>query len=87
MPVIYIVIHYITDFNSIMNHQDCINKIKGIQDYQMDTQTWDDIGYNFFLCDDSDDQKQTYTGRGWEYIGAHCKGYNDRSLGKNEFLF
>ncbi|CAF1385100.1 unnamed protein product, partial [Rotaria sordida] len=81
LPVTDIVIHELKDFYPIMTHQDCINKIKGIQEYQMGTQTWDDIGFNFLLCDDSDDQQQIYTGRGWKFIGAHCMDYNPKSLG------
>ncbi|CAF4625053.1 unnamed protein product [Rotaria sp. Silwood1] len=87
LPVTHIVVHQLGGVNSIMNHQSCIKKIKQVQDYQMDIQQWDDVGYNFFLCDDNNDQQQIYTGRGWKYTGAHCKGYNARSLGKNEFLF
>ncbi|CAF1304151.1 unnamed protein product [Rotaria sordida] len=47
----------------------------------MDERGWDDIGYNFILCNDKEDQQQIYMGRGWTYIGAHCKGYNNESLG------
>ncbi|CAF3928014.1 unnamed protein product [Rotaria sordida] len=46
----------------------------------MDERGWDDIGYNFILCNDKEDQQQIYMGRGWTYIGAHCKGYNNESL-------
>ncbi|CAF4596147.1 unnamed protein product, partial [Rotaria sp. Silwood2] len=81
LPVTEIVAHQLTGFYSIMNHEDCINKIKGVQDYQMDTQNWDDIGYNFILCDDTGDQQQIYTGRGWKFTGAHCISFNKRSLG------
>ncbi|CAF1172905.1 unnamed protein product [Rotaria sordida] len=70
-----------------MNQQDCITQIKGIQDYQMNIQYWSDIGLNFFLCNENDDQKQIYQGRGWKNIGAYCLGYNFNLLDKNRFLF
>ncbi|CAF4037596.1 unnamed protein product [Rotaria sp. Silwood2] len=81
LPVTDIVVHQLGSINSIMNHQNCIKEIKKVQDYQMDKQKWDDIGYNFLLCDDSGGQQQIYTGRGWNFTGAHCKGYNTKSLG------
>ncbi|CAF4682668.1 unnamed protein product, partial [Rotaria sp. Silwood2] len=87
LPVTNIVVHALEGLNSIMNDQDCIAQIKGLQDYDMDIENWADIGYNFLLCDDSGDQQQIYTGRGWKFTGAHCISYNKRSLGKNEFLF
>ena len=70
-----------------MDQQDCIKQIQGFQDHHMDTLRWSDIAYNFIICNDNHDQQEIYQGRGWKYIGAHCKGYNTRSLGKNEFLF
>ncbi|CAF3110068.1 unnamed protein product [Rotaria sp. Silwood2] len=85
-PVRYIVMRPIEYPNSIMNQQDCIKQIKQFQDYQMDRLGWFDIGYNFIICNDDRDQQQIYSGRGWKYIGAHCKGYNFKSLGKNLFL-
>ncbi|CAF3906271.1 unnamed protein product [Rotaria sordida] len=83
LPVTNIVLHQLEGLNSIMNHQDCITQIKGIQDYNMDIENYADIGFNFILCDDIGDQQQIYTGRGWKFAGAHCKSYNKQSLGKN----
>ncbi|CAF4120621.1 unnamed protein product, partial [Rotaria sordida] len=81
LPVPNIVIHELEDLNSIMNQQDCITQIKELQNYDMDTQYYADIGYNFLLCGDNGDQQQIYTGRGWKFVGAHCISYNKRSLG------
>ncbi|CAF3762593.1 unnamed protein product [Rotaria sordida] len=81
LPVTNIVVHQIPGYNSIMNHQNCIKSIKQIQDGHLDTLKYDDIGYNFILCGDNDDQQQIYTGRGWNITGAHCKNYNTKSLG------
>lgn len=38
---------------------------------------WDDIGYNFLISSDG----RVYVGRGWDYVGAHTKGYNYDSVG------
>ncbi|CAF1024331.1 unnamed protein product, partial [Rotaria sordida] len=86
LPVTNIVVHQLEGLKSIMNQQDCIIQMKGVQDYNMDTESLADISYNFLLCDYDGDQQQIYTGRGWKFAGAHCINYNKRSLGKNEFL-
>ncbi|CAF3735001.1 unnamed protein product [Rotaria sp. Silwood1] len=86
-PVTHIVIRRLNDSQPVMNQQDCIKEIKELQDAQMDTRGWADIGYNFLICNDNNDQQQIYRGRGWRYIGAHCVGYNFISLGENEFCF
>ena len=38
---------------------------------------WLGIGYNFYIRKDG----TVYQGRGWEYVGAHCAGYNSVSVG------
>ncbi|CAF1304118.1 unnamed protein product, partial [Rotaria sordida] len=81
LPVKHIVVLTPKPLSSIINQQSCIREIKRFQDYHMDERGWDDIGYNFILCNDNEDQQQIYTGRGWTYIGTHCKGYNGESLG------
>jgi N-acetylmuramoyl-L-alanine amidase len=43
----------------------------------MDTNGWDDIGYNFLVGEDGN----AYEGRGWDNVGAHVKGFNTDSLG------
>ncbi|CAM4964407.1 unnamed protein product [Rotaria socialis] len=80
LPVTHIVIRRMGVSNSSMNKLDCAKQIKKCQAYHMDTLGWFDIGFNFIICG-ADGQKQIYKGRGWKYIGAHCKGYNARSLG------
>ena len=39
---------------------------------------WSDIGYNFVVGEDGN----VYEGRGWNSVGAHTYGYNNRSIGK-----
>lgn len=38
---------------------------------------WADIGYNFLV----DMFGNIFEGRGWDYIGAHCPGYNTTGIG------
>lgn len=37
---------------------------------------WDDIGYNFLVGGDG----KAYVGRGWDRVGAHTLGYNNKSI-------
>lgn len=39
---------------------------------------WADIGYSFLVGEDGN----VYEGRGWNLAGAHCVGYNSKSIGK-----
>jgi N-acetylmuramoyl-L-alanine amidase len=87
LPVTYIVIRQLEDSKSTMNQHDCIKTMKDLQDFQIDKRGWADIGYNFLICNDNDNQQRIYRGRGWTHVGAHCIGYNYRSLGKNQFCF
>ena len=86
LPITHIVIRQLEGFKTINNQQECIKGMKYIQDIQIDKRGWVDIGYNFLLCHDDNGQQQIYRGRGWTHVGAHCIGYNHRSLGKFSFL-
>jgi len=55
----------------------CKSIVKSIQNYHMDTQKWDDIGYNFLVGEDGN----VYEGRGWNNVGAHARGWNPTSYG------
>ncbi|MEV6175363.1 N-acetylmuramoyl-L-alanine amidase, partial [Streptomyces sp. NPDC051954] len=48
-----------------------------IQNYHMDVNGWDDIGYNFLV----DREGRIYEGRGWEAEGAHATSYNRTHIG------
>ena len=39
---------------------------------------WADIGYSFLVGEDGN----VYEGRGWSLAGAHCIGYNSKSIGR-----
>ncbi|MFD7687882.1 N-acetylmuramoyl-L-alanine amidase [Streptomyces sp. NPDC059781] len=48
-----------------------------IQNYHMDSNGWDDIGYNFLV----DRAGRVYEGRGWNVQGAHATGHNITHIG------
>ncbi|XP_017101464.3 peptidoglycan-recognition protein LC isoform X3 [Drosophila bipectinata] len=55
----------------------CSARVKVVQSFHMDSWDWDHIGYNFLVGGDG----RVYEGRGWNYVGAHTKGYNTGSVG------
>ncbi|XP_017122120.1 peptidoglycan-recognition protein LC isoform X7 [Drosophila elegans] len=55
----------------------CSARAKVVQDFHMDSWNWDHVGYNFLVGGDG----RVYEGRGWDYVGAHTKGYNVGSIG------
>lgn len=55
----------------------CSARVKVVQSFHMDSWGWDHIGYNFLVGGDG----RVYEGRGWNYVGAHTKGYNTNSVG------
>ncbi|XP_024079389.2 peptidoglycan-recognition protein SC2-like [Terrapene carolina triunguis] len=75
-PVPYVIIHH-TAGNRCTSQASCIQQVRGIQNYHMDTLRWPDIGYNFLIGEDGN----VYEGRGWRTVGAHAKNWNYKSLG------
>ncbi|CAF0751633.1 unnamed protein product [Didymodactylos carnosus] len=75
-PVSHVVIHHTTGATCTAKNT-CISRMKGFQNYHMDTNGWVDIGYNFLVGEDGN----IYEGRGWTLVGAHCVGYNSKSIG------
>jgi peptidoglycan recognition protein LE len=54
-----------------------IYMVRNIQTYHIESRRWEDIAYNFLVgCDGS-----VYEGRGWNRVGAHTYGYNQRAIG------
>ena len=51
--------------------------VRAIRDYHVNTNGWDDIGYNFLIAPDG----TTYRGRGATAQGAHFCGANSGTLG------
>jgi N-acetylmuramoyl-L-alanine amidase len=48
-----------------------------IQNFQMDSNGWSDVGYNFLV----DTRGRVYEGRGWLVVGAHATGHNTSGIG------
>lgn len=77
VPVPYVVIHH-TATESCTTISDCMEQVRIIQNYHMDSNGWSDIGYNFLIAGDDG---LIYEGRGWTKLGAHVKSYNTVSIG------
>ncbi|KAK2146721.1 hypothetical protein LSH36_586g01011 [Paralvinella palmiformis] len=56
---------------------DCSAVVRAIQRMHMDSNGWDDIGYNFLVGEDG----RVYEGRGWTTLPAHSPVYNYFSHG------
>jgi N-acetylmuramoyl-L-alanine amidase. len=77
LPVPYAVVHH-GGINSYCTTQDqCAAIVRSYQNYHIDDNKWNDIGYNFVVGEDGN----VYEGRGWGYVGAHAPNYNSRSIG------
>lgn len=55
----------------------CKPSVQIIQRFHIDSKKFSDIGYNFLIGGDG----CVYIGRGWNYVGAHTKRYNLKSVG------
>ena len=51
--------------------------VEQIHDYHINHNGWIGIGYNFLV----DKNGNIFKGRGIEYVGAHCKGFNEIAMG------
>ncbi|XP_026470450.1 peptidoglycan recognition protein-like [Ctenocephalides felis] len=75
-PVEYAIICH-TATESSRNRAGNIFHVRHIQLYHIESNGWNDIGYNFLIGDDG----IVYEGRGWKCKGSHTFGYNCKSLG------
>ncbi|KAK4879904.1 hypothetical protein RN001_008050 [Aquatica leii] len=75
-PATHVIIHHSTG-PTCLNENLCKKRVKSIQNYHIEHNRWDDIGYNFLVGEDGN----VYEGRGWDKSGAHAPNYNDRSIG------
>jgi len=71
LPVDYTFIHH-TAGKTCYDIDTCKSVVRGVQNYHMDSQGWNDIGYSFLIGQDGN----AYEGRGWGIQGAHTVGYN-----------
>ncbi|XP_059476113.1 peptidoglycan-recognition protein LC-like [Neocloeon triangulifer] len=77
-PVEFVIISH-SATNPCYNHTQCVLQVRKIQMFHIESFGWADIGYNFVVGGEGG----IYEGRGWDKIGAHAKGYNNRSIGVN----
>lgn len=77
-PVEYVIISHSAS-EPCMKEAECTFLVRKIQTFHIESLGWQDIGYNFLVGGDG----YVYTGRGWDYAGAHTFGWNDRSIGIN----
>ena len=62
----------------ILHHTDSTgSSVQDIHAYHRDANGWNGIGYNYYVRRDG----SVYLGRGQEYVGAHCGGENEDSIG------
>ncbi|CAH2105807.1 unnamed protein product [Euphydryas editha] len=55
----------------------CKIMIRSIEDYHVDVLNYNSIGMNFLIGGNG----KVYEGAGWDQIGTHTQGYNNRSIG------
>lgn len=75
-PPPYVIVHHSAS-PSCLTKDKCTAALQAIQNFHMDNREWNDIGYNFLVCEDGN----VYEGRGWGKIGAHALRYNSNSIG------
>ncbi|XP_071054026.1 peptidoglycan-recognition protein LF-like isoform X7 [Onthophagus taurus] len=75
-PVPYVIIHH-TATERCFSRDTCKAQAFNIQHFHMESFKFDDVGYSFMIGGDG----YVYEGRGWNYWGAHAKGYNNVSIG------
>lgn len=63
----YLVVHYsASNSDEQADHANCAARVRGIQNYHMDTQGWNDIAYNWVVCKHG----YIFRGRGWRVRSA-----------------
>ncbi|XP_033606966.1 peptidoglycan-recognition protein SC2 [Cryptotermes secundus] len=77
LPVPFVVVHHGGMRKYCTTMEECVAIVRSYQNYHIDFNGWNDIGYNFLVGEDGN----VYEGRGWEAVGAHAPTYNTRSIG------
>lgn len=63
----YLVVHYSgADADEQADHRNCAGRVRGIQDFHMNVQGWNDIAYNWVVCRHG----YVFRGRGFEIRSA-----------------
>ncbi|KAK3585457.1 hypothetical protein CHS0354_003304 [Potamilus streckersoni] len=75
LPVSLVFIHH-TETPACQTLVSCKTRVQSIQRDHMVSKGWNDIGYSFLVAGDG----TIYEGRGWNRVGAHTEGYNQRGI-------
>jgi len=76
-PVSHVFIHHTEGTEWVCNDQEkCSQVMREIQKFHQVTRGWNDIGYSFLVGGDGN----IYEGRGWDKVGAHTRGMNDKAI-------
>lgn len=76
LPVPQVVITH-TASEACFTRAKCKFLVRQIQSLHVEGENWWDIGYNFLVGGEG----YVYEGRGWDYIGAFARGFNNISIG------
>ncbi|MEM9191817.1 MAG: N-acetylmuramoyl-L-alanine amidase [Myxococcota bacterium] len=63
--------------HTVTGYTDPPRRLRGIQNYHMDTRGWCDVGYHFLVGSDG----KVYEGRPLELLGTHVSGQNTGNIG------
>lgn len=77
VPVPFTVVHHGGSKDYCTTEERCAAIVRSYQTSHMDSNGWNDIGYNFVVGEDGN----VFEGRGWEAVGAHAPTYNTKSIG------
>jgi len=75
-PVNMTFVHH-TAGRPCFDKETCMSYIRAIQNFHMDDNGWNDIGYSFLIGEDG----RVYEGRGWGVVGSHTLNYNSVAYG------
>lgn len=76
LPVSMVIIQH-TATESCLSQAQCVFQTRTIQTFHIESNGWNDIGYNFLIGGDG----AVYEARGWTKEGAHTLNYNGFSIG------
>ncbi|CAF3061877.1 unnamed protein product [Rotaria sp. Silwood2] len=76
-PLSFIVIHHAENPPSCYDDESCSERVKEIQIFHQNNQSWVDIGYHFLVGKNG----KVYEVRGWDRQAAHSPGWNNDAYG------
>lgn len=76
-PVNMTFVHHTAGPSFCFDQDYCMTVVRAIQNFHMDSNGWNDIGYSFLIGEDG----RVYEGRGWDVVGSHTLNYNSIANG------